>query len=94
MKYLLDAMQPQGVQRMRKLEDGDDIDLNAALAALVDLRMGRQPDPRIMMRSVRKTRDISVMVSCWTCRSPPTKRWQGQDHTVLDLTRSGLRAAG
>ncbi|MEN9842436.1 MAG: hypothetical protein RLZZ612_265, partial [Pseudomonadota bacterium] len=28
MKYLLDAMQPQGVQRLRKLEDGDEIDLN------------------------------------------------------------------
>jgi hypothetical protein len=62
MKYLLDAMQPQGVQRIRKLEDGDDIDLNAALASMVELRMGQQPDPRIMMRSVRKVRDISVLV--------------------------------
>lgn len=62
MKFLLDAMQPQGVQRIRKLEDGDEIDLNAALSSLVDLRMGQQPDPRIMMRSVRKTRDISVLV--------------------------------
>ena len=62
MKYILDAMQPQGVQRLRKLEDGDDIDLNAALASVIEMRMGRQPDPRIMMRSVRKTRDISVLV--------------------------------
>lgn len=62
MKYLLDALQPQGVQRLRKLEDGDDIDLNAALASLVSLRMGEQPDPRIMVRSVRKLRDISVLV--------------------------------
>ncbi|GAA6140318.1 VWA domain-containing protein [Hydrogenophaga sp. 5NK40-0174] len=61
-KFLLDAMQPQGVQRIRKLEDGDEVDLNAALQAMVDVRMKRQPDPRIMMRSVRKTRDISVLV--------------------------------
>ena len=33
MKFILDAMQPQGVQRIRKLEDGDEIDLNAALAS-------------------------------------------------------------
>ena len=33
MKFLLDAMQPQGVQRIRKLEDGDEIDINAAIAA-------------------------------------------------------------
>ncbi len=86
MKFLLDAMQPQGVQRLRKLEDGDDIDINAALAALVEMRMGQQPDPRIMMRSVRKTRDISVMVLLDLSHST-NDRVAGQDHTVLELTR-------
>ena len=87
MKFILDAMQPQGVQRIRKLEDGDEIDLNAALASLTDLRMGRQPDPRIMMRSVRKTRDISVLVLLDLSQSTNDKV-AGQEHTVLDLTRS------
>lgn len=87
MKYILDAMQPQGVQRIRKLEDGDEIDLNAALSSLTDLRMGRQPDPRIMMRSVRKTRDISVLVLLDLSHSTNDKV-AGQDHTVLELTRS------
>ena len=87
MKYILDAMQPQGVQRIRKLEDGDDIDLNAALASVIEMRMGRQPDPRIMMRSVRKTRDISVLVLLDLSQSTNDKV-AGQDHTVLDLTRS------
>jgi hypothetical protein len=87
MKYILDAMQPQGVQRLRKLEDGDDIDLKAALDSVIDMRMGRQPDPRIMMRSVRKTRDISVLVLLDLSHSTNDKV-TGQDHTVLDLTRS------
>ena len=87
MKYILDAMQPQGVQRIRKLEDGDDIDLSAALSSLIDIRMGRQPDPRIMMRSVRKTRDISVLVLLDLSYSTNDKV-SGQDQTVLDLTRS------
>ena len=86
MKYLLDAMQPQGVQRLRKLEDGDDIDLNAALASMVELRMGQQPDPRIMMRSVRKVRDISVLVLLDLSQSTNDKV-AGQEQTVLDLTR-------
>jgi len=86
MKYLLDAMQPQGVQRLRKLEDGDDIDLNAALASLVELRMGQQPDPRIMMRSVRKVRDISVLVLLDLSQSTNDKV-AGREQTVLDLTR-------
>ncbi|WP_234263720.1 nitric oxide reductase activation protein NorD [Hydrogenophaga sp. NFH-34] len=87
MKFLLDAMQPQGVQRIRKLEDGDEIDLNAALASLTEMRVGRQPDPRIMMRSVRKIRDISVLVLLDLSQSTNDKV-AGQDHTVLDLTRS------
>lgn len=87
MKFILDAMQPQGVQRIRQLEDGDEIDLNAALASVIDMRMGRQPDPRIMMRSVRKTRDISVLVLLDLSHSTNDKV-AGQEHTVLDLTRS------
>ncbi|WP_101046982.1 nitric oxide reductase activation protein NorD [Macromonas nakdongensis] len=87
MKFILDAMQPQGVQRIRKLEDGDDIDLNAVVSSVIEMRMGRQPDPRIMMRSVRKTRDISVLVLLDLSHST-NEKVTGQDHTVLDLTRS------
>jgi hypothetical protein len=86
MKYLLDAMQPQGVQRIRKLEDGDEIDINAAIRAQIDIRMGMQPDPRIMMRSVRKVRDISVLVLLDLSESTNDKV-AGQDFTVLELTR-------
>ncbi|MHB8391866.1 MAG: hypothetical protein ACYDBH_20195, partial [Acidobacteriaceae bacterium] len=53
LKFLIEAMQPQCVQRLRKQEDGDEIDLNAAVRATIEMRMGEQPDPRIMMRNVR-----------------------------------------
>lgn len=86
LKFLLDAMQPQGVQRIRKLEDGDEIDINAAISGMIDLRMGFQPDPRIMMRSVRKVRDISVMVLLDLSEST-NEKVLGQDQSVLDLTR-------
>jgi nitric oxide reductase activation protein len=86
MKFLLDAMQPQGVQRIRKLEDGDEIDINAAIQSTIDIRMGLQPDPRIMMRSVRKIRDISVLVLLDLSESTNDKV-TGQEFSVLDLTR-------
>lgn len=86
MKFLLDAMQPQGVRRIRKLEDGDEIDINAAIRSMIEMRMGMQPDPRIMMRSVRKIRDISVMVLLDLSESTNDKV-AGQEFTVLDLTR-------
>lgn len=86
MKFLLDAMQPQGVQRIRKLEDGDEIDINAAIASFIDIRLGNQPDPRIMMRSVRKTRDFSILVLLDLSEST-NETVQDQDYSVLDLTR-------
>jgi len=86
MKFLLDAMQPQGVQRIRKLEDGDEIDINAAIRSMIDMRMGMQPDPRIMMRSVRKVRDISVLVLLDLSEST-NEKVAGQEFSVLDLTR-------
>src|SRR5512139_246806 len=86
MKFLLDAMQPQGVQRIRKLEDGDEIDINAAISGFTDIRLGSQPDPRIMMRSVRKTRDFSILVLLDLSEST-NEKVQGQDYSVLDLTR-------
>lgn len=37
LKHLIEAMQPQGMIRQRKVEDGDEIDLNAAISSLVEL---------------------------------------------------------
>ncbi|MEQ1582632.1 MAG: nitric oxide reductase activation protein NorD [Candidatus Nitrotoga sp.] len=86
LKFLLDALQPQGVTRIRKLEDGDEVDINAAIRAMIDIRMGQQPDQRIMMRSVRKVRDISVMVLLDLSEST-NEKVAGQDYSILDLQR-------
>ncbi|MBI5429472.1 MAG: nitric oxide reductase activation protein NorD [Nitrosomonadales bacterium] len=86
LKFLFDALQPQGVTRVRKLEHGDEVDINAAIRAMIDMRMAQQPDPRIMMRSVRKVRDISVMVLLDLSEST-NEKVAGQDYSVLDLQR-------
>lgn len=86
LKFLLDALQPQGVTRIRKLEDGDELDVNAAIRAMIDIRMGQQPDQRIMMRSVRKVRDISVMVLLDLSEST-NEKVAGQEYSILDLQR-------
>lgn len=86
LKFLLDALQPQGVTRIRKLEDGDEVDVNAAIRAMIDIRMGQQPDQRIMMRSVRKIRDISVMVLLDLSEST-NEKVAGQEYSILDLQR-------
>uniref|UniRef100_E6PLT6 Rubisco activation protein CbbO n=1 Tax=mine drainage metagenome TaxID=410659 RepID=E6PLT6_9ZZZZ len=86
LKHLIEAMQPQGVQRLRKQEDGDEIDLNAAVRAMIEMRMGEQPDPRVMMRNVRKVRDLSVLLLIDLSEST-NDTVLGSDSTVLQLAR-------
>lgn len=62
LKQLIEAVQPQGVIRQRKVEDGDEIDLGAAIDAMVDIRRGMQPDPRIGIRTTLQVRDLSVLL--------------------------------
>ena len=87
LKFLIESMIPQGLQRIRRLEDGDELDINAAVRAMIDIRMGQQPDTRIMMRYKRNVRDLAVMVLLDMSESSNDKV-KGQDYSVIDLTRS------
>ena len=85
-KQIIDMLQPQGVQRVRNMEDGDEIDINAAVDAMISLRMGEQPNPRITMRNVLNTRDLAVLVLMDLSESTNEKIGDS-DKTVLELTR-------
>ncbi len=85
-KHIIDRLSPQGVQRERNLEDGDEIDINAAVEAMISIRMGKQPDTRITMRNVIKNRDLAVTVLLDLSEST-NEKINGSDKTVLDLTR-------
>jgi nitric oxide reductase NorD protein len=85
-KQIIDLLTPEGVQRVRNMEDGDEIDINAAVDAMISIRMGEQPNPRITMRNVLKSRDLSVVVLMDLSEST-NEVVQGSDKTVLQLTR-------
>jgi hypothetical protein len=85
-RHLIDALQPEGVIRQRRQEDGDDIDLDAAVRAMVDIRMGIMPDPRINVRHQRKTRDLAVLLLLDLSEST-NDVLQGSDRPVLQLAR-------
>lgn len=86
MKTLLHSIRFSGVRHVRKLEDGDEIDINAAIRSFIDLKLGVPPDTRIMMRSVRKDRDLSVLVLLDLSNSA-NQMIIGQGHTVFQLTQ-------
>ena len=85
-RQIIDLLTPEGVQRVRNMEDGDEIDINAAIDAMVSIRMGEQPNSRITMRNVLKSRDLSVVVLLDLSEST-NEKMQGSDKTVLQLTR-------
>jgi hypothetical protein len=85
-KQIIDRLRPQGVVRQRKLEDGDEIDINAAVEAMIDIRMGRQPDPRITLRHVINRRDLAIVILLDLSEST-NETLTGSDKTVLELTR-------
>lgn len=85
-KQIIDLLTPAGVQRQRNLEDGDEVDVNAAIDAMVAIRMGEQPNPRITMRNVLKNRDLSIVVLLDLSEST-NETMQGSDKSILQLTR-------
>jgi nitric oxide reductase NorD protein len=85
-KQIIDLLTPEGVQRVRNMEDGDEIDINAAIDAMIAIRMGEQPNTRITMRNVLKNRDLSVVVLLDLSEST-NEKIGGSDKTVLQLTR-------
>ena len=85
-KQIIDLLTPEGVQRVRNMEDGDEIDINAAVDAMISIRMGEQPNPRITMRNVLKNRDLAVVVLMDLSEST-NETMAGSDKTVLQLTR-------
>ncbi|HET9122633.1 MAG TPA: nitric oxide reductase activation protein NorD [Acidiferrobacteraceae bacterium] len=87
LRFLIESMTPQAMQRIRRVEDGDELDINAAVRAMIEIRMGQQPDTRIMMRHKRNMRDLAVMVLLDMSESSNDKV-RGHDYSVIDLTRA------
>ncbi len=93
-KQIIDRLRPQGITRQRRLEDGDELDLNAVVEAAVMSRIGMQPDTRITMRNVLNRRDLSVVILLDLSQST-NETMRDSEKTVLELTReaSALVAA-
>ncbi len=100
-RHLIDALQPQGIVRRRGYEEGEELDLNAAVRAMIDIRRGTMPDPRINIRITRHVRELAIVVLMDLSESTNEKIGvkegePGYDDapSILDLTResTGLLA--
>ncbi len=86
LKVLVKAVQVQRPVRLNKRIDGDRLDLNACINAIIDLRTGVPPDPRVHAILGRQPRDLSVLVLLDLSQSTNDKV-RNTDATILSLAR-------
>ncbi len=88
-RHLVDAMQPQGIVRKRGYEEGEEIDINAAVRAMSDIRRGVMPNPRINIRITRHVRDLAVVLLLDLSESTNERvdKDDPDSPTILELTR-------
>jgi nitric oxide reductase NorD protein len=72
--------------RLRRQVEGNDLDLDAAIAAVADLRAGRPPSPRVYQRPGRIRRDLAVLWLLDLSRST-NDLVPGAGETILALAR-------
>ncbi len=57
----LEQIRPSGLQRVSRVQDGDELDLNAIVEARQDIRAGHSPDERFYSRKERLHRDVCTI---------------------------------
>ncbi|WP_178861691.1 nitric oxide reductase activation protein NorD [Thiomicrorhabdus cannonii] len=85
-KQIVDKLQAVGLQRIRRIEDGDELDLNACVEAITAIRMGQEPDPRITMKNVIRSREVSVVILLDLSEST-NEFINGEEKTIIEVTQ-------
>lgn len=57
----LEQIRPTGLQRVTRVQDGDELDLNAIIEARQDIRAGHSPSERFYSRKERMHRDVCAL---------------------------------
>lgn len=83
---LIKASRISRQQRVRGQTEGEFLDMDASIAAMIARRAGEVPDTRVYGRYERRSRDMSVLVLIDASRST-TERVRGSQGSVLEMER-------
>ena len=87
---LLDLLKPQDRTRLRRQEEGTELDTDAAVRALTDWRAGAQPDSRVQMSTRTDGRDMAVLLLLDLSESVNDPVPGAPGETVLTLSRAAV----
>lgn len=85
-RKLIRAARVSRPQRLKRQAEGEVVDLDAAIEAMISFRADEAPDPRIYSRYERRYRDLSVSVLLDISESTKD-RLRGGGATVLDIEK-------
>jgi nitric oxide reductase NorD protein len=91
----LERVRPAGRDLVLRMADGDDLDLDACVEALIDLRAGIRPSERVYSSVVDRRRDVAVafaidLSSSTAERLPRDPRRPDEVTRILDLQRDAV----
>jgi len=89
LKRIVDLLKPQQHVRIRYQEDGDALDLDIAIRAMVDYKTGTTPDPRVHFSHRHDGRDIAVTLLLDLSQSVNDTP-AGLDDSVLQLSQEAV----
>lgn len=90
LQRLLDALKPQDRTRLRQQEEGTELDLDAAVRALIDTRAGCTPDTRVQRSTRTDGRDFAVLLLLDLSASVNDAVPAAPGETVLSLSRAAV----
>ena len=89
LQQVVDLLKPQNRERIRYQEEGAELDLDVAIRAMIELKSGTEPDPRINMSHRHAERDVSVSLLVDLSASI-AERPQGSPQTILELSQEAV----
>jgi hypothetical protein len=90
LQRLLDALKPQDRTRLRQQEEGSELDLDAAVRAVCDVRAGLTPDTRVQLSTRTNGRSMAglLLLDLSNSVNDPVPGSPGE--TVLSLSRAAV----
>jgi hypothetical protein len=83
-------LRPRMYRQIKGLEDGEEIDLDAAIAARVDLRTGTAPSPKLYVARQPLERDVAVLFLLDMSASTETRLVEREDLRVIDVMKEAV----
>ncbi|HKA56858.1 MAG TPA: hypothetical protein VKJ47_24705 [Candidatus Binatia bacterium] len=83
-------LRPRMYRQIKGLEDGEEIDLDAAVAARVDLRTGTPPSPKLYIARQPLERDVAVLFLLDMSASTETRVAEREDLRVIDIMKEAV----